>query len=83
MSRNSLKKQFIDKFDSIDFNKVKDHPNILIAANFWDNDRYCAARVLYKFMRTIDDMIDDHKAANRSIEVSERKEFTANVNDWL
>jgi phytoene/squalene synthetase len=83
VSRNSLKKQFIDKFDSIDFNKVKDHPNILIAANFWDNDRYCAARVLYKFMRTIDDMIDDHKAANRSIEVSERKEFTANVNDWL
>jgi len=83
VSRNSLKKQFIDKFDSIDFNRVKDHPNILIAANFWDNDRYCAARVLYKFMRTIDDMIDNHKAANRSIDAGERKEFTANVNDWL
>lgn len=83
MSKFPLRKLFIDKFETIDFNKVKDHPNILIAANFWDNDRYCAARVLYKFMRTIDDMIDNHKAANRSIEVRERKEFTANVNEWL
>jgi phytoene/squalene synthetase len=83
VSINSLKEKFIDKFNSIDFNKIKDHPNILIAAAFWDNERYCAARVLYKFMRTIDDMIDNHKAANKSIDVNDRKEFTANVNDWL
>ena len=34
-------------------------------------------------MRAIDDMIDDHKAKNKLIDPSERKEFVANVEDWL
>lgn len=75
--------KFLDIFNSIDFEKIKDHPNILVAANFWDNDRFCAAKVCYKFMRAIDDMIDDHKAKNKLIEPSERKEFVANVDGWL
>lgn len=77
------KQLFLDIFNTIDFASIKDHPNILIAARFWEDDRYCAAKTCYKFMRAIDDLIDDHKAANKSIDPAERKEFLANVNEWL
>jgi phytoene/squalene synthetase len=80
---NQHKDQFIKTFDSIDFQSIRDHPNILIAARFWEDDRYCAAKTCYKFMRAIDDLIDNHKAENKMIAPGERKEFIANVNDWL
>ena len=80
---NSQREQFIEIFNSIDFNKIIDHPNILIAANFWDDDRFCAAKTCYKFMRAIDDLIDNYKAANRMIANEKRKEFVADVNEWL
>lgn len=80
---NSTREKFLETFYSIDFNQIKDHPNILIAARFWDHDRYCAAKILYKVMRKIDDLIDDYKAANKLIASSERKEFVSQVNDWL
>jgi phytoene/squalene synthetase len=80
---SSQKDKFLEIFHSIDFQKIKDHPNILVAANFWEEDRFCAAKICYKFMRAIDDLIDDHKAKNRLIEPEERKEFVANVEDWL
>jgi phytoene/squalene synthetase len=70
-------------FESIDFEKIIDHPNILIAANFWDNERYGAARTCYRFMRALDDLIDDHKAANRGINADEKERFTSDVNSWL
>jgi len=79
----SQREQFIEIFDSIDFHKIKDHPNILVAANFWESDRFCAAKICYKFMRAIDDLIDDHKAKNKLIHEGERVEFKANVDDWL
>jgi phytoene/squalene synthetase len=79
----SQKDKFLEIFHSINFEQIKDHPNILIAANFWDNDRFCAAKICYKFMRAIDDMIDNHKAKNKLIEPGERKEFIANVDEWL
>ncbi len=80
---NSHREQFIEIFNSIDFNKILDHPNILIAANFWDNERYCAAKTCYKFMRAIDDLIDNHKANKRMIADEERDQFVADVNKWL
>ena len=80
---NPDKELFLSIFNSIDFRSIKDHPNILIAARFWEDERYCAASTCYKFMRTIDDLIDDHKAANRMIAPDERTEFAANVKDWL
>jgi phytoene/squalene synthetase len=82
-SMNSQRDMFLEIFNSIDFHKIKDHPNILIAANFWDTERFCAAKICYKFMRAIDDLIDNHKAKNRLIEPEERKEFVANVQEWL
>jgi phytoene/squalene synthetase len=80
---NSHREQFIEIFNSIDFNKIIDHPNILIAANFWDDDRFCAAKTCYRFMRAIDDLIDNYKAANSMIAAEKRKEFVADVNEWL
>jgi len=80
---SSQRDQFLKTFNSIDFHQIREHPNILIAAMFWEPERYCAARTCYKFMRMIDDLIDDHKAANKLIAPDERKEFVANVNEWL
>lgn len=80
---NTQRDIFLDIHNSIDYNKIIDHPNILIAANFWEQERYCAAKSCYKFMRAIDDLIDNHKSKNKLIAPDERKEFTANVNDWL
>ena len=79
----SQRDKFLEIFNSIDFHKIIDHPNILIAANFWDTERYCAAKTCYKFMRAIDDLIDNHKAKNKLIAADERAEFVANVDDWL
>ena len=70
-------------FEEIDFHKIKDHPNILIAARFWDDDRYQAARTIYRFMRHIDDMIDDRKALNNMLSCMEKKIFTDRVNTWI
>ena len=80
---NSQRDKFLEIFSSIDFERIKDHPNILIAANFWEQDRFCAAKTCYKLMRTIDDLIDDHKAINKFIAPDEREAFAANVDDWL
>jgi len=67
----------------IDFEKIKDHPNILIAARFWDDDRYRAAKTCYKFMRMIDDMIDDRKADEATINCIEKQLFIDRVNSYI
>lgn len=79
---SSQREQFLDIFNSIDFSGINSHPNILIAARFWENDRYCAAKTCYRFMRAIDDLIDNYKASNKNIEQAKRNEFTAYVNEW-
>lgn len=80
---NALQEKYLEIFNSIDFKKIKDHPNILIAARFWDEKRYGAARTFYKFMRAIDDLIDNHKAVNKIISENEKQRFTGEVEDWL
>lgn len=77
------KEQFLEMFEKIDFPMIKDHPNILIAASFWEPERYDAAKSCYKFMRAIDDMIDNHKAENKFISDDLKKSFLTNVDDWL
>jgi len=67
----------------LDFGKIIDHPNILIAANFWDADRFLAAKTCYRFMREIDDLIDNHKSENREIEPLQRASFEKKVIQWI
>lgn len=74
---------YLEIFNAIQFEKIKDHPNILIAANFWDTERYMAAKTCYKFMRAIDDLIDDHKSAHDEIAENEKKIFVASVGSWI
>ncbi len=74
---------FFDIFDSIDFEKIIDHPNILIAANFWDKERYQAARNCYKFMRAIDDLIDDYKSEHVTIAPENQTRFESDVYQWI
>jgi len=73
----------LEIFNSIDFHKIKDHPNILIAASFWEEERYRAAKTCYKFMRAIDDLIDNYKEKNKEIKPGEQEEFVADVEKWL
>ena len=68
-----MNEHYLTLFDKIDFNKIIDHPNILIAAAFWDEDRYLAAKTCYRYMRAIDDLIDCHKSVHKTIEESEKK----------
>jgi phytoene/squalene synthetase len=79
----SLKETYLDIYRSIDFEKIKDHPNILIAAGFWEEERYLAAKTCYKFMRTVDDMIDDHKSVVKTIPENDRKQFIEYVDGWV
>ena len=79
----SLKETYLKVFSSIDFSKITEHPNILIAARFWEEERYEAAKTCYKFMRAIDDLIDDHKAANAVINEKEKERFILEVERWV
>jgi phytoene synthase len=79
----SLKETYLDIYRSIDFEKIKDHPNILVAAHFWEEDRYLAAKTCYKFMRAVDDMIDDHKSVVKTIPENEREKFIEYVDGWV
>jgi phytoene synthase len=76
-------KQTINPILNIDIDQLVKHPNILIAASLWDKERFDAAKVCYRFMRRIDDLIDDHKATNNSIAECEKKAFTNEVNKWI
>ncbi len=68
---------------NLDFDSIDKHPNILIAARIWDERRYNAAKVCYKFMRMIDDHIDNRKAGEEAITCMEREMMTDQVNNWI
>ena len=78
-----LTDSFIETFNSIPFEKILDHPNILIAARFWDDERYDSAKTCYKFMRVIDDLIDNHKSDHIVITDDEKSMFNAEVEKWI
>lgn len=77
------KDRILRTIESIDFEHIQKHPNILIAARFWDDDRYRAATTCYKFMRKIDDLIDDRKSIGVNISECEKNLFTEQVNEWV
>ncbi len=69
--------------NNINIEEIKDHPNILIAAKFWDESRYQAAKTCYIFMRKIDDLIDNRKAKAKVIDCLERQLLTDQVKGWI
>jgi phytoene/squalene synthetase len=74
---------YLELFNRIDFEKIKDHPNILIAASFWDEERYQAAKTFYRFMRAIDDLIDNHKSVHIGFSEDEKERYIGDVRQWL
>lgn len=74
---------YLETFHAIDFEKIIDHPNILIAASFWEADRYQAAKTCYKVMRYIDDLVDNYKTEHPVITIAEQKQLTSDVENWL
>jgi phytoene/squalene synthetase len=80
---NNQTASYLETFNAIDFEKIIDHPNILIAANFWEADRYKAAKVCYKVMRHIDDLVDNYKTEHPVITEAEQKQLTLEVENWL
>jgi len=75
--------QYLEIFNAIDFGRIIDHPNILIAAHFWDTERYDAAKTCYKFMRAIDDLIDNYKSGHVTIVQEERTRLEEDVKNWI
>lgn len=78
-----VKAIYLEIFNGIDFDKIIDHPNILIAANFWEADRYNAARTCYKVMRRIDDLVDHYKTEHPVISEAEQRQLSSEVESWL
>lgn len=76
-------KLYFDILSRIPVDQITDHPNILVAAGFWEAERYQSARTCYAFMRKIDDMIDDFKARHKCIEPKDREKFIRKVDEWL
>ena len=75
--------QYLEIFNAIDFGRIIDHPNILIAAHFWDTERYEAAKTCYKFMRAIDDLIDNYKSGHTTIIQEEKARLEEDVKNWI
>jgi phytoene/squalene synthetase len=80
---NQSLETYLTIFNQLDFDKITDHPNILIAANFWDEERFMAAKTCYRFMRQIDDLIDNYKSENNGISEDIRVSFEKEVIDWI
>ena len=79
-----MSKSIMDsKINFPDIKKLSKNPNILIAAGFWEKERYEAAMVCYRFMREIDDLIDDRKAVGETIDNCEQKALESQVLDWI
>jgi len=78
-----MEQKLHDIIHGIAFKNIEKHPNILIAAKFWDERRFLGAKVCYRFMRMIDDLIDDRKAKEEVIGCLEREALMGKVNHWI
>jgi phytoene/squalene synthetase len=74
---------YLDILNRIPVEHIHDHPNILVAAGFWDDDRFRAAKTCYSFMRNIDDLIDNYKARHKRIDEKDRALFLRKVEKWM
>ncbi len=74
---------YLDFTRTPDFQQVLTEPNLFIAARFWEDERYDAAKICYQAMRFIDDLIDIRKATAHDITDVEKHQFMAIVNKWV
>jgi len=67
----------------LNFQQVFTKPILDIAAQFWEDERHDAAKICYRSMRVVDDLIDNRKAVAHRISEVEKQKSTAMVNDWV
>lgn len=67
---------------NLNLNTILTNPILHIAARFWEEERYDAAKLCYQSMRIIDDLIDNCKTRRFGIPEVEKQKLTATVNDW-
>ena len=72
--------QIIERLRS---NPTGNDPNIFIAAYFWDKERLKAAKTCYKFMRLIDDLVDNKKAENPILSCIEKKLLAEKIDNLM
>ncbi len=72
-----------DIIAGIDIENIDKHPNILIAAHFWEKKRLEAAITCYRFMRTVDDLIDDKKTKDETLSCMDKELYSEKVNKWI
>jgi len=63
-------------------NTILKNPIMHIAARFWEDERYDAAKLCYQSMRIIDDLIDNCKTRRFGMSEVEKQKLVATVNDW-
>jgi phytoene/squalene synthetase len=67
-----MRAQYQSDYDfvkKLDYQLVLSNPILDIAAQSWEKERYEASKVCYKFMRVVDDLVDDAKASGKSPEL--------------
>jgi len=80
-----LKYKYPNYFDissKLTYQQLLTNPILDIAARFWEKERYTAAKICYRAMRVIDDLIDSHKSTAQIISEVEKKKLTAMVYEW-
>ena len=78
-----MEKFIQEVLQNVDFSKLGDHPNIMLAAAFWEEGRYRAAYACYRFMRRIDDMIDHRKSDLKTMDCLEKQAYTEKVRGYV
>lgn len=78
-----MNESYLALLNKIDFETITDHPNILIAAAFWEEERYMAARICYKYLRMIDDLIDNQKSEHAVLDSDIKTTLSKRVENWL
>jgi hypothetical protein len=71
-----------DFISKLSYEQLQSNPILDIAARIWDREQYKAARVCYRSMRIIDDLIDNRKKVGE-FSIEEKKEFTFKIKDWI
>jgi phytoene/squalene synthetase len=74
-----MKEDYFELVQKIDLKQIQKNPILDISARFWEKERYKAAKILYKPMRVIDDLIDNKKSTG-NINETDKKKFMSAIN---
>jgi phytoene synthase len=64
------------------YKQLQSNPILDIAARTWEDERYEAAKICYKSMRIIDDLID-HRKHDGGLSEAEKQEYTDLIQGWV